>query len=116
MLSRLSDIEMKIDSILPIIVMVLDFSINAIVFNSNHCVLVLLFLAAYFLTNYLVTYFSQQPVYDFITWKDKQTAWLLLIQAAVVLGCFFIFYFVSRLKNKKFSKTSDRRRQTLKER
>mgnify|MGYP001806967114 CR=1 FL=1 len=60
---QLQNILLYLDSTLPLLIVIADFSLNAVVFNANHSAIVLLFLVAYDLTNFLITHY-QGPVYQ----------------------------------------------------
>ena len=64
------NIKMVGDHSLPLIVLLIDFSMNTVPFCNKHFVLVCAVLVLYLIVNYLVTIFRDKPVYPVLDWDS----------------------------------------------
>ena len=89
---------------LPLIVLIIDFIFNRIPFFPKHLVLMLIISVIYAIVNMAVTLGSGTPVYSVMTWKDGWTALYMFASCLALLFGFFMFYYISLWKNKKYDK------------
>ena len=87
---------------LPIIVLLIDFIFNRIPFFPKHLPLMLIIATMYLVVNMAVTLGTGTPVYSVMTWKDGWTAIYICASCCAVILGFFVFYYISSCKNKKY--------------
>jgi len=87
----------------PFFFLLIDYCINAILFQPWHWILSFWIAIAYMIVNLSVTLATGEPVYSVITWKDAKTAVLVPLLLVSYLASYLIFAYISKLKLNKFT-------------
>lgn len=86
--------------------LIFDFCLNAVLFNTWHVVFSVFFMGLYCLTNMAVSLISGDPIYLKMTWKDINTLYYVLIAIGLQIFSFYLFALLSILKRNQFKKMS----------
>ena len=89
------------DHVLPLLLLLVDFSMNTIPFCNRHYLLVCVVLLVYMMFNYLVTFIRNKPVYSILDWNSV-IGWSLPPASFVYMT--FVFGVVKWISNKKLKK------------
>ncbi|CDW71978.1 UNKNOWN [Stylonychia lemnae] len=116
--NMIETVRIYLDNILPLAILILDQIFNAILFSKRHFFFCILALAIFDTLYWLVYYmrneeYKLQKAYD---WDHLDLYIQILIQMSCTLICYFVMYVISQTKIKKYSKTANEKRRTIKQR
>ena len=94
--------------LVPAVVLLLEFSINAVVFKYSHMLHLAFLLLIYGIVNLTVTKSRGRPVYDIITWEDGGTAGVLVGMLVGTIAFYVGFTYITRLREKRYNKPRTR--------
>jgi hypothetical protein len=89
------------DHSVDLLLLLIDFCLNSIVFNYRHVVFAVIFITVYGFVNLTVTLQTGTPVYKILTWQDIQSLYFSIAFVVATIGLFLIYSVISVTKNKK---------------
>jgi uncharacterized membrane protein len=104
-----------LDNSLPTILLLIDFSMNEILFNIKHIVFSLLLVTLYLLTNMSIVLCNGTPIYSMLTWGDVYTVFIVIGSFVFVVAAFLILTYISNLKHKKHQNRVQTMRMSIRE-
>jgi hypothetical protein len=84
----------------PFLMLIIDFCLNAIVFNPSHVVIALIVVTVYGLMNMTIVLATYEPIYPILTWRDYNAIWCSISVLAMIFVSFMICAYVSICKNR----------------
>jgi hypothetical protein len=98
------EVRRYMDHSVPVILLGIDFLLNAIIFNPKHVVFSEIIVVLYGTENMIITIVKSAPVYSIITWDDVTTLWYMLGFIAGTIVIYLILTLISIYKNALFNK------------
>ena len=93
----------------PAILLLIEFSLDAMVSDFAHMLHLVLLLFVYGIVNLIATKARGTPVYKILTWDDGGTAGVLVGILVGTLAFYFAFACITRIREKSYGKAPSRR-------
>ena len=94
--------------------LLIDFILNAIVFNPRHVVFVVAIMTTYGIVNLTVTLVTGVPIYSILTWQDLKSLYYTIAFLVLIIVLFLMYSFISIYKNRKINKVVMSKRLSVK--